>query len=950
MKKFSLLFCIAIITGSSIFSIAGNRAEVIIPGEHGPKFFKMPSNAKPGDFLPNTIIFKVKPQYRQNCKVNSIDNILPLRDMLESVGAQNLAKIYPSHRAPDHEFNELGQRLVDISLIYSFKYTASLSLEKAINKFIALGYFEYVEPWDIPKVDYVPNDPSIGSQYHMQGNVVGSVDAQGAWNTTKGSSSVVIGIVDTGTQPTHPDLAANYLGGYDVAMNDADPTWQGNTHGCETSGDADAVTDNGVGVSSPGFNCKFKAVKIADQTGTLTAGYPGITWAADNGCKIINCSWGGPYGGQYGQDIVDYAAINKNCVVFCSAGNILGDTLEFPASFANTYRVSSSDQQDRRSSFTSYGLDVDFCSPGTSIYSTTSGTGYSSASGTSMACPVAAGVAGLVQSKFNYTNAFQIGERMKQTCDPLSATSPTSTLFNQGMLGKGRVDAAKAVASTAAKSLAVNPVVVTDGGDNVFMPAEIITISGTFINYLDPSSSSAAATLSVVSGGSAATVTQPNFTIGVLATLATNNNNSTPFSVNISPAAPVNQVIKFKIHITDGTFSGDTYFEITVNPDYINIVNNDVHTSITSRGRIGWNLDAEQQGLGFQYQIPTPSNLLYEMSLMIGTSSSKVSDMFRDSTSGNTDFGSTTRVHEVTPATVSDFDVDGKFNDNPAGGSKLGVEVHHSAYAWSTSPYRKFVIVKYVIKNTTGATLSNLRAGIIADWDITDAAKNHAKYDAANRMGYAYDVSVANGLYAGIKLLSAGTANNYVIDLAGSPVGNGGVDASKDFTSTEKYTVLSTTRNTDGYINSTTGTSGDVMDCVSSGPFTINAGDSITVAWALIGGSNLADIQASACAAQNKYDNGCAVGVNDLEADNFWMYNYPNPATGSFNIDYNVIGYDNASIRIMNTLGETVMAFENLAQGRNTLSIDASKLSSGNYFYQLKAGEAVMTKKLTIVK
>jgi hypothetical protein len=63
-----------------------------------------------------------------------------------------------------------------------------------------------------------------------------------------------------------------------------------------------------------------------------------------------------------------------------------------------------------------------------------------------------------------------------------------------------------------------------------------------------------------------------------------------------------------------------------------------------------------------------------------------------------------------------------------------------------------------------------------------------------------------------------------------------------------------------------------------------------------------------------------------------------------------VVGYDHASIRIINSLGETVTTFDNLVQGKNMLTLDVSKLSSGNYFYQLKAGEAVMTKKMTIAR
>ena len=214
-------------------------------------------------------------------------------------------------------------------------------------------------------------------------------------------------------------------------------------------------------------------------------------------------------------------------------------------------------------------------------------------------------------------------------------------------------------------------------------------------------------------------------------------------------------------------------------------------------------------------------------------------------------------------------------------------------------------------------------------------------------MGYVYDVSSASGTYAGIKLLTGGTVNNYVIDLVAG--GNGGVDAGTDYLTNEKYTTMTTSRNADGYGAG----GGDVMNCVSSTGLNIPAGDSITVAFALIGGDNLADIQLSACQAQNKWDgtsNPCVTAVNNMENENFWMYNYPNPATNSFNIEYNISGNTNSSIRVLNALGETVMVFDNLKAGNNTIAVDASNFSSGIYFYHLKSGEAVITKKITITK
>lgn len=957
MKKLFTLACTAIIACSTALTFAGNKAEVIIPGKDLSKIpFVMAKGLVDGeDYLSKTIIFKVKPQYRQNCKVNSVDNILVISDFLNTLGAQNLAKIYPNHRQPEQEYNSLGQKLVDLSLIYSFKYTLDMKLEKVINQLKSLGYFEYVEPWYVPKIHLNPNDPSWNAnQYHLKGNVTGSINTTTAWNTQTGNPAVIVGIVDTGTEPTHPDLAPNYAGGYDLGMNDADPTWQGNNHGCAVSGDACAATNNSIGVASPGFNCKFKAAKGADASGALVAVYAGVTWCADNGCKIINCSWGGGGGGSYGQNIIDYAVINKNCLVVASAGNGNADQQLYPSSYNNVYRVASSTTSDSRSSFSDYGNDVDYSSPGSNIYSTINGTGYGSMSGTSMASPVSAGAAALVQSQFSYPNATQIGERLKQTAEIMTGTaSNTQALFTAGKLGKGRIDVGDAVnPAITAKSLLANPITITDSGDDVFMPSEVLSITALYTNYLDPSSSSASALLSVVSGPGTVNAAGNPFTIGALTTLQTRDQNSpfAPFTVNISAGALVNDVIQFKLTITDGAFTGSQYFSVVVNEDYVNITINDVFTSITSKGRIGYNADGQQQGLGFEYQLPTPENLLYEMSLMIGTSGTKVSDMFRGGAAGDTDFGSLLRAYEVTPAVVSDFDVDGKFNDAPSASGPIPVEVNHNAYAWNASPYRKFVIVKYDIKNTSASTLNNLYAGILADWDITNAGQNEAAYDAANKMGYSY-MTGAGGKYAAFKLLTGAGANHYVVDnIAG---GNGGVDpvgGTPAFDTQEKYTALSSpARPADGFGAG----GGDVMNCMSTGPLSITAGNSVIVAFAIIAGDNLADIQNSACQAQAKWDNTgpCSTNaINEVTAENLWMETYPNPASSIVTIHYNIAGNSSGSLKLMNSLGEVVMTLDNISAGSNNLTLDVSKLSAGNYFCHFKAGEAVLTKNLTIAR
>mgnify|MGYP000898233667 CR=1 FL=1 len=112
-------------------------------------------------------------------------------------------------------------------------------------------------------------------------------------------------------------------------------------------------------------------IKIANANGSLTKAYEGIAYAADNGCQIINCSWGGPGGGSFGQNIIDYATNNQNCLVVVAAGNNNSSLEFFPAAYPNALCVASTNANDSKSSFSNYGTYIDVCAPGSNIFSTT---------------------------------------------------------------------------------------------------------------------------------------------------------------------------------------------------------------------------------------------------------------------------------------------------------------------------------------------------------------------------------------------------------------------------------------------------------------------------------------------------------------------------------------------------------------------------------------------------
>lgn len=253
---------------------------------------------------------------------------------------------------------------------------------------------DFAEPNFIGHADMTPNDPSWSSQWGPQ-----KVSAPSAWDVTQGSSSVIIAVVDTGVDLNHPDLASKIVTGYDYVNLDSTPQ-DDNGHGTHVAGIAAAVTNNSTGIAGMCPNCKIMPVKVLNSSGSGTYANiaSGIRYAADHGAKVINMSLGGTSGSTSLSDAVNYAN-SKGVLQACAAGNSNTSAASYPAYYSACVAVAATDSSDYRASFSNYGSWVDTSAPGVSIYATYWNDTYKSLSGTSMATPHVAGLAGLLFSQ-----------------------------------------------------------------------------------------------------------------------------------------------------------------------------------------------------------------------------------------------------------------------------------------------------------------------------------------------------------------------------------------------------------------------------------------------------------------------------------------------------------------------------------------------------------------------
>ncbi|MBU0765210.1 MAG: S8 family serine peptidase, partial [Bacteroidetes bacterium] len=827
-------------------------------------------------------------------------------------------------------------------------YDSDVSPVAAAALFSGVPEVEYAEPHFLQKLCYVPDDPLDTVCYHYD-----TIKAFEAYDISTGDASIIIGITDTGIEFGHEDLddnlAVNYsdpvngidddndgftdnYNGWDLGQNDRNPSWdpgdwntellKESPHGIWVSGMASAVPDNGKGVTGTGYHCKFLPVKISridpadPESVIIEYGYEGIVYAADHGCSVINCSWGNTYWSRYEQDIVNYAAVNRNALVVAAAGNDGNTSLFYPASYNNVLSIACTKQGDEiyHGSWggSNYNDAVDMSAPGAYIEVPTYNNDYKlSGWGTSYSSAVVAGCAGIVKARFPDFGPEQIAAQLVVTADSID-TIPANETY-AGKIGSGRVNLYRAVTETSRPWVRFEDYTFTGPLNGIPQQSDTVLLTGTFTNYLWNATNLTAALqslspyVSVISGA---------IVIGNLGQMGSYDNTTDPFSIKISDNCPFIYTADFVMTITGNNgYSSATDLTCTLNVPVIDVDTNNIATSVTTNGRIGYSTYSQDHGNGFCYK--NLSSFLYNGGIMYGNDYSNVADCY----GASTNFIPLTHPVKDNSLNISDLDITGHFTENI-----IGLIVTQYAYAWNNPADEDYIIIEYLFNNPSEDSVSNLYAGICADWDIIDPYSNHINYNEDQKMSYIYYTE--NGVHTGVKLLSSGTPKHYAVDNV--PGGADGFDIVDNFTSTEKFLVLSNNRHIAGAI----GNGNDVVDVMSSGPFTILSGDSLKIAFALICGDNLMDMLFNGIAAQSRYDSIYEISVEERDLPDYTCKIHPNPFSGNTELSVTLPASARVEITLYNSAWKYVRTISSgkVSAGESSYVISGNDLTSGVHY------------------
>jgi serine protease len=810
----------------------------------------------------------------------------------------------------------LGTTLISTNSQIGFdqlRIPADKTVEEMVAAFSARPDVEYAEPNYIAHEFMTPNDPYYTYQWHMP-----LIKMPQAWDQSTGSG-VVVAVVDCGVAYENygvyaqaPDLAGtSFVPGWDFVNNDSHPD-DDCAHGTHVAGTIAQTTNNGLGVTGVAFNCSIMPVKVLDASGSgsYTAIANGITFAADNGAKVINMSLGGPSSSSTLQNAVIYA-YNKGVTIVCAAGNAGTSAPQYPAAYTQCISVSAVRYDKTYTYYTSYGSTIDICAPGGDVTVDQNGDGYVDGvlqqthngtnyttfgyyfyEGTSMACPHVAGVAALVIAKAGGTlSPDAVRAALQNTAQDLG--SPGWDQY----YGYGLVDA-----NAALLSIGNNPPVAAFSGTPTSGNAPLT------VAFTDASTNNPTSWSWTFGDGGTSTAKNPShtytsagtYTVSLTATNAYGSNTLTRtgyITVSTPPTnppvanfsgTPTSGTAPLTVQFTDASTNTPTSWSWTFGDGGTSTAQNPSHTyaaegtytvSLTATNAYGSNTMTKT---GYITVTPPPSSQC---------------DDFAD---GNyTGWGNATGTWSATSYYLK--------GNSSTSNAKL------------TSPFGTFstATITSDIRMNTGR--SQRKARIILGY--TDASNyRYVEFDdKANRVnicelisGRTYTRSYAS--------YSFGYNTWYAVTVLAASDGTVTAKVGATTVRSYKFSAVRSGLVGVGYNNSNS----DFDNyCVSA---TVGASQDYVE---MSDGDQAASLP-----------------------DDFSLRNYPNPFNPTTDIEFTIPSAGRVTLEVFNVVGQkvTTLVNETLGAGTHRFTFDAGSLSSGVYFYRLAYNDRVESRKMLLLK
>ncbi len=789
--------------------------------------------------------------------------------------------------------------------------------------------------------------------------------------------------------------------GYDFGNADSDPnddvTGSGANHGTHTAGsvlgDGTNGTATGVAPAAQLMVCK---VMRTDGTGaSFTSIYEAHQYAIEMGARVFTQSLG--LGGNVAVSLMQAERYNAEAIrvagvaFFAAGGNDRANynppyeisvTARVPAPWhAAGVRWSSrggvvavgGTAYRSNTSYTSssmgpaYWGDVppwsdwpgptgivkpDICAPASGVNSLQKPSGYTGDtwSGTSMATPHAAGVAALMLSKNPSLSPAGIDSIIEQTGTPLGTAGKDNT-FGNGQINA--LAAVNAVPLSLSPYLARTVTTMTDpGADGILDPGETVSL---VVEVTNNSAAQAAAgvTLGLAVDANAyvsiadGAATLPDLAAGGGA--ATNAGD--PFQIAIGAGTP--QGFVFRLRLTMAAAGGyqtteDIAFTVGL-PEYRDHDVGAVRLTVTDQAILGYMNDTGLIGSGFGWD--GEASVLFLGSFWGGTGATYICNRDFSGVGAGTTVETYEWVTTTTPngrvAVLSGGPADQTYQSvfSDAGhATPRNIQVTQRSYAWADPGSEDFVVLKYTIRNNGATSITDYHAGVFCDFDLGDSGANFGASQAARHMVYMYETTA--GPYVGIALLSPHTHKNLTfIDNPTYVYPEGSI--ADDIKARHLRNLMSMP---------TAATASDYSALVSAGGFTIPAGGEIAVAFALVMGTDLADLAANVDQAQLMY---YTTPVDDLPPASVLKLeqNLPNPFNPRTEIRFTTSREGPVALTIFDLAGRAVrsLARQTLPAGDHAVAWDGTdgagtRLPSGMYLYRLEADGRQLTRKMMLVK